>query len=61
MTFIYEDLNGGTTAIRSISADEIDKSKAYGEGWYNLNGVKLQGAPTEKGIYIKDGKKVVLK
>ena len=61
MTFIYEDLNGETTAIRSISADEIDKAKAYGEGWYNLNGVKMQGVPTEKGIYIMNGKKVVLK
>ena len=61
MSFIYEDLNGNTTAIRSISADEIDKAKAYGEGWYNLNGVKMQGVPTEKGIYILNGKKVVLK
>ena len=31
------------------------------EGWYTLNGVKLQGAPTEKGIYINNGKKIVIK
>ena len=31
------------------------------EGWFNLRGMKLQGAPTEKGVYIKDGKKIVIK
>lgn len=61
MIFTFEDIDGNTTAIRGISSDNADKVKAFGEGWYNLNGVKLQGAPTEKGIYIKDGKKVVLK
>ena len=29
--------------------------------WYDLNGRKLQAAPTKKGVYIKDGKKVVIK
>ena len=61
LTFIYEDINGKTTAIRSISADELVNGKNSGEGWYNVNGMKLQGAPAQKGIYIKDGKKVVLK
>ena len=31
------------------------------DGWYTLNGVKLQGVPTEKGIYIRNGKKMVIK
>ena len=29
--------------------------------WYTLSGVKLDGKPTEKGIYICNGKKVVIK
>ena len=29
--------------------------------WYDLNGRKLQGMPTKKGIYIMNGKKVVVK
>ena len=29
--------------------------------WFDLNGRKLQAAPTKKGVYIKDGKKVVIK
>ena len=31
------------------------------DGWYTINGVKLNGKPTEKGIYIVNGRKVVVK
>jgi hypothetical protein len=31
------------------------------EGWYTVNGMKLNAAPTQKGTYIKDGKKVFVK
>ena len=58
--FIFEELDGSTTAIKSIEADEIGGKKSA-EGWYTINGVKLQNAPVEKGVYIKDGKKVVIK
>jgi hypothetical protein len=29
--------------------------------WYDLNGRKLNGKPAQKGIYIKNGKKIVVK
>ena len=29
--------------------------------WYTVNGVKLNGKPTTKGMYINNGKKVVIK
>ena len=29
--------------------------------WYNLNGQKLNGMPTEKGLYIVNGRKVLVK
>lgn len=60
MTFVFEEIDGSTTAITSIEADNLN-SKLGAEGWYTLNGVKLQNAPTQKGVYIKDGKKVVIK
>ena len=60
MTFFFEEIDGSTTAIKSIEADNLN-SKLGAEGWYTLNGVKLQNAPTQKGVYIKDGKKVVIK
>ena len=59
VTFTFENVDGGTTAIRSITAENAGNAKA--EGWYTLNGVKLQGAPVEKGVYIKNGKKIVIK
>jgi len=56
ITVVEED--GTITAISNINADG---SAVEADGWYTLNGVKLQGAPTEKGIYINNGKKVVIK
>jgi hypothetical protein len=31
------------------------------DAWYTVNGVKLSGKPTKKGMYIYNGKKVVIK
>ncbi|MBP5478773.1 MAG: hypothetical protein J6Y15_05360 [Bacteroidaceae bacterium] len=31
------------------------------EGWFTLNGVRLTDKPTEKGIYIHNGRKVLVK
>ena len=53
-----EEADGSTTAITAINADGV---AVKAEGWYTLNGVKLQGMPTEKGIYINNGKKIVIK
>ena len=60
MTFTFQESDGSTTAIKGVSTDNLG-SKLSAEGWYTLNGMKLQSAPTQKGIYIKDGKKVVIK
>ena len=48
----------GTTGV-----DLIDNGKLIidNDGWYDLNGRRLQGKPSQKGIYIKNGRKVVLK
>ena len=53
-----EEPDGSTTAIETINADGM---AVPAEGWYTLNGVKLQAAPTQKGIYINNGKKIVVK
>ena len=54
-----EEPNGNTTAIKTLDAETMQTYST--DGWYNLNGVKLNGVPTEKGIYINNGKKVVIK
>jgi hypothetical protein len=35
--------------------------KTHSESWYTLDGRKLNGKPTVKGMYIKGGRKVVIK
>jgi hypothetical protein len=53
-----EDEDGTFTAINGVAA-EADAAVA-GEGWYTISGVKLNAQPTEKGIYIFNGKKVAI-
>ena len=31
------------------------------DGWYTLDGTRLSGQPTRKGIYIVNGRKVIIK
>ena len=57
--FVEEPGQNGTTAIKELNTKTMESVAA--DGWYSVNGVRLQGAPTQKGIYIKDGKKVVVK
>lgn len=44
------------TAISFTTADECT-----GEGWYTVSGIKLAKSPVQRGVYIKDGQKVVIK
>ena len=48
--------NGETTGIDAslVNSEEVNSV------WYDLNGRRLQGKPSQKGIYIKNGKKVVV-
>ena len=59
--FLMEDIDGTVTAINGVEVDDINSlQNANAEGWYTLQGVKLESAPTEKGIYIFNGKKVAV-
>ena len=60
LVFYAEEIDGSVTAIKGINSSNAS-AKQSAEGWYNLNGVKLNGVPTQKGIYIQNGKKVVVK
>ena len=47
----------GTTGIQQIDNGlNLEKN-----GWYTLDGRRLESAPTRKGIYIMNGKKVIIK
>ena len=54
----FYSLNGdGTTAINPLYINKVEAQSS----WYTLDGRQLPAAPTKKGLYIKDGKKVVVK
>ena len=44
------------TGIREVKSDKM----AVKSGWYTIDGQKI-AEPTQRGLYIKDGKKVVIK
>ena len=46
-----------TTGV--IEVKEVNEVKD--NSWYTLNGVKLSGKPTQAGLYIHNGKKVIIK
>jgi hypothetical protein len=48
--------NDETTGITNIAKDDATKT----EVWYNLQGVRLSGKPSAPGIYVNNGKKVVV-
>lgn len=44
-----------------IVIEEFNDSTDINLGWYSLDGKKLSEKPAQKGIYVKNGKKVVVK
>ena len=47
-----------TTAVEKLKNSRIEELNG---NWYDLNGRKLNGMPTKKGIYMNNGRKVVVK
>ena len=57
---IWRSATGETTGIEELKNSRIEELKSAG-AWYSLDGRRLQGKPTKKGIYINNGKKVVIR
>ena len=51
------------SGISTGEAIQVHSSKfiVQSESWYSISGQKLSGKPTAKGIYIRDGKKIIVK
>ena len=49
---------GGTTAVTEMRNKELGK---INDGWFTLDGRKLDGKPSAKGVYINNGRKTVIK
>ena len=46
--------DGSVTAIKTLTVDDTNDS------WYTIDGLKLNGKPQRKGLYINNGKKVYI-
>lgn len=51
----------GTTAISALLVPSPSGGLGRGLGWYTLDGRRLNGKPSQNGLYISSGKKVVVK
>ena len=49
-------MDNGTTAITAV-----DDGETGNDDWYSLQGVRLSGRPTQKGVYIHQGKRIFVK
>lgn len=52
-----------TTGIIEMETNSslFNLHSSFREGWYTLDGRKLSGKPSQKGIYINNGKKIIIK
>ena len=59
LTSFSIDFGEGDNATGIINVSAETRNNA--DGWYSLDGRKLSGKPTAKGLYIVNGKKVIVK
>lgn len=58
LTMVFDDATG----IKNVEADSsLSTLHSSLQEWYTLDGRKLQGKPTKSGIYVNNGRKVVIK
>ena len=58
------NLNGNEVELRKkmeVGINSVESSKAADGTWYDMNGRRIDGKPTTKGVYINNGVKVVVK
>ncbi len=57
MSFVDDD--NETTGIKNIGNNNGENTES--DQWYTISGQRLYGTPTEKGIYIHNGKKEIIR
>jgi len=60
ITAYFYDIDGDleTTGLLNVETGDVEPVSA---DWYTMNGVRLSGRPSAKGIYVNNGKKYVVK
>lgn len=58
ITVRFVNSRGEVTAIGTLNTHT---GEIVTDGWYTLNGTRLNGKPSKRGIYINNGRKIVIK
>jgi len=56
--YVAVDWGNGTTSIVPLDKTQVSQDA---DGWYTITGFRLPAKPTEKGIYIHNNKKTIVK
>ncbi|MBP5562159.1 MAG: leucine-rich repeat protein [Muribaculaceae bacterium] len=54
-------LNFDKAVVTAIDEVKAETPRNYDDGWYTIDGRRLAGKPTAAGIYINQGKKILIK
>ena len=59
----YISIGGNSDDTTGITMEEENGKieNLFSPDWYTIDGVKLNGMPTKKGIYLNNGRKVIIK
>ena len=55
------DMTDGGNVTGINDATLVNSEEVNGEKWYSVNGQKLQKKPTQKGVYLHNGRKVIVR
>ena len=59
---VKEGTADAEAVVTGLSGElRTENGEAAAAAWYTLDGRKLDKMPTKKGVYIKNGKKVIIK
>ena len=63
MTFGTVPAMATSAFAASVTADTFDTKTGdvTFDGWYTIDGVRLSGKPSKSGLYINNGRKVIIK
>ena len=56
-SFVLNFGNGDATAVEMVNGEIVDGKS---DAWYDLSGRKLNQKPAQRGIYLKNGRKVLV-
>jgi len=57
----YENNAVSGTPLQPTAINFVRNDALPTHGWYTLEGIKLEGAPKQRGVYIYNGKKHIIR